>query len=143
MERAPRSSLNGAFSDTRETAIRAAVRHDGANALDRVYEAERRVQQRARLRICKRQLNQHPNGQELRPLAEPICYTAIMRIQRGNYPGASEFAYFDKNIYEMSLDECRSLLQCILHRAGPADEHGPMMYRELEIAEQCVKEGGS
>jgi len=64
-----------------------------------------------------------------------------MKIIRGDYPGASEFAYFDKDVHAMTLEECRSLLECILHRAAPGDPNSQLVYRELEIAEQCHKEG--
>lgn len=66
-----------------------------------------------------------------------------MKIKRGDYPGASEFAYFDKDVREMDLEECRSLLEHVLHRAAPGHDNAEMVYRELSIAEQCWKESGA
>ncbi len=63
-----------------------------------------------------------------------------MKIPRGDYDGASQFAYFDKPVNDMTLDECRSLLMAILHRAMPGENNASVVYRELEIAEQCWKE---
>ncbi len=62
-------------------------------------------------------------------------------IKRGTYDGASEFAYFNKPTTEMSLVECRELLDQILQRAMPAEDPDGRMYRSLEIAEQNWKEG--
>jgi hypothetical protein len=64
-----------------------------------------------------------------------------MMIKRGTYDGASRFAYFDKPITEMSLVECRELLEHILLRAMPAEDRDGRMFRSLEIAEQTCKEG--
>ena len=64
-----------------------------------------------------------------------------MNIKRGNYPGSSEFAHFDKDFRAMNLEECRSLLECILQRASPGEINAVDTYSELEIAEQCWKEG--
>ena len=66
-----------------------------------------------------------------------------MKTRRGDYDGASEFVYFDRDVREMDLEECRSLLECILHRAIPGEKRADMVYRELSIAEQAWKEGGS
>jgi hypothetical protein len=64
-----------------------------------------------------------------------------MKIKRGIYPGASEFAYFDKDVHEMNLEECRALLECVLHRAMPGETNSEIVYRELSIAEQFWMEG--
>ncbi len=64
-------------------------------------------------------------------------------IKRGTYDGASEFAYFNKPITEMSLVECRQLLDHILLRAMPAEDRDGRIFRSLEIAEQKWKEGSS
>lgn len=64
-----------------------------------------------------------------------------MIINRGTYDGASQFAYFDKSTAEMSLVECRQLLDHILLRAMPAEDRDGRMFRSLEIAEQHWKEG--
>jgi hypothetical protein len=66
-----------------------------------------------------------------------------MMIKRGNYDGASRFAYFDKPTTEMSLVECRELLDHILQRAMPCEDPDGRMYRSLEVAEQNWKEGTS
>lgn len=63
-----------------------------------------------------------------------------MKTARGDYEGASEFAYFDKPVQHMTIEECRSLLTCILHRAMPGEDNAKVVYRELEIAEQVWKE---
>ncbi len=64
-----------------------------------------------------------------------------MKLVQGDYPGASQFAEFDKNVQAMSLEECRGLLECILHRASPVDEESALIFDYLAIAEQCWKEG--
>lgn len=64
-----------------------------------------------------------------------------MKVKRGDYPGASEFAYFNRDVREMSLEECRGLLECILHRAAPGMDNADLMFKELAIAEQCEAEG--
>lgn len=68
-----------------------------------------------------------------------------MRTHRGDYAGASEFALFDKAVRAMDLEECRCLLECILHRAMPGSNGmtSDLVYRELSIAEQFWREGGS
>lgn len=63
-----------------------------------------------------------------------------MRTRRGDYDGASEFAYFKRPVQEMDLAECRSLLECILHRAMPGEDNAAVVYRALEIAERCMLE---
>lgn len=65
-----------------------------------------------------------------------------MKLRKGNYPGASTFAYFDKPTENMTRKEMQSLLECILHRAMPGEQHAALMERELAIAEQQWKEGG-
>lgn len=64
-----------------------------------------------------------------------------MRTKRGDYPGASEFAYFDQDVREMSLEDCRSLLECILHRAMPGEPNAPIVYYELSVAEENWRSG--
>jgi hypothetical protein len=63
-----------------------------------------------------------------------------MRIKGGTYKGASLFAYFDKPTTEMSLVECRKLLDHILQRAMPSEDPDGRIFRSLEIAEQNYKE---
>jgi len=63
-----------------------------------------------------------------------------MRLVRGDYPGASEFAHFDQSIYRMNEEELRSLLSAILNRASPGEENAAMLYRELQLAEENWKE---
>ncbi len=64
-----------------------------------------------------------------------------MNIKRGTYPGASQFAHFERDIYEMNLDECRDLLECILQRAMPGETSADFVFRELAIAEEAWREG--
>lgn len=63
-----------------------------------------------------------------------------MKIQRGDYDGASRFAYFDRDIHSMNLDECRRLLQCILWQAMPCETHADEVYNALQVAERVCKE---
>lgn len=63
-----------------------------------------------------------------------------MKVHRGDYEGASRFAYFDKPVQDMNLEECRGLLMAILHRAMPGEDNAELVYKELAIAEQCCKE---
>lgn len=63
-----------------------------------------------------------------------------MKIHRGDYEGASRFAYFDKPVDQMNIDECHELLMAILHRAMPGEDNSEIVYKELGIAEQCWKE---
>ncbi len=63
-----------------------------------------------------------------------------MKIQRGDYEGASQFAYFDKPVDRMTPDECRSLLACILFAAMPGAQDSEIVYHALEVAEQISKE---
>jgi hypothetical protein len=65
-----------------------------------------------------------------------------MKIRRGDYSGASEFAYFDKDIYSMSADEARSLLQFILHEAAPGEQDASIVYEHLARAEEKARELG-
>lgn len=62
-----------------------------------------------------------------------------MTTTRGTYPGASEFARFDKPIHEMTLDECHALLTFILHEASPGSNNATAVYRALEVAEENAK----
>lgn len=62
-----------------------------------------------------------------------------MKLHRGNYDGASEFAYFDKPVNKMSLEECRGLLETILHQASPGMTHHAAMYEALGWAEEAHK----
>ncbi len=70
-----------------------------------------------------------------------MCYSKGMMIKRGTYDGASEFAYFDKPTTEMSLVECRELLDHILQRAMPSEDPDGWMFGELQIAEENCQEG--
>ena len=63
-----------------------------------------------------------------------------MKLKRGTYPGASEFAYFDTPVEKMSAEEMRGLLQCILHRASPGELNAELVFRELEIAEENARQ---
>lgn len=65
-----------------------------------------------------------------------------MKLKRGTYPGASEFAFFNATIEEMSIEEMRSLLQCILHRASPGELNARVVFGELAIAERNARELG-
>jgi hypothetical protein len=63
-----------------------------------------------------------------------------MKIIRGDYPGASRFAYFDTPLEALNPEQLRALLQAILHRAMPGETNHELMMHELKIAEQCWKE---
>ena len=65
-----------------------------------------------------------------------------MKIKRGSYPGASEFAEFDVPVCLMSQEQMAALLSAILHRAMPGEEHCDVVYQALEIAEELVREQG-
>lgn len=65
-----------------------------------------------------------------------------MKIQRGDYPGASRFAYFDTEIKDLTPVQMASLLQCILHQAMPGEDNAEIVYKALAIAEQVWKERG-
>ena len=58
-----------------------------------------------------------------------------MKLKRGTYPGASEFAYFDVPVGQMRKSYMRALLECILHRAATGERNAEVIFRELEIAE--------
>jgi hypothetical protein len=65
-----------------------------------------------------------------------------MILKRGTYPGASEFAYFDKDLNSMSGDTARSLLEFILHEAHPGMDNWEIIFAALERAEQKAREQG-
>lgn len=65
-----------------------------------------------------------------------------MKIKRGSYAGASEFAEFDVPVSVMSREQMAALLGAILHRAMPGEKHCDVVYRALEIAEELVREQG-
>jgi hypothetical protein len=66
----------------------------------------------------------------------------FMMTKRGNYPGASEFAYFDKEINSMSAESARSLLNFILHEAAPGEQDSDVVYEHLKRAEEKAREQG-
>lgn len=65
-----------------------------------------------------------------------------MRTSRGDYPGASLFAKFDKDTADMTEDEMRALLDHILFQAMPGEEHATEFALKLSIAEQQTREAG-
>jgi hypothetical protein len=65
-----------------------------------------------------------------------------MKTKRGNYPGASEFAYFDQDINSMSTETVRSLLSFILHEAAPGEQDSDVVYEHLKRAEEKAREQG-
>lgn len=65
-----------------------------------------------------------------------------MKTERGNYPGASEFAYFDKDLQRMSEGEMRSLLHFILYEASPGEQDADITYEHLARAEEKAREQG-
>ena len=65
-----------------------------------------------------------------------------MKIKRGSYAGASDFAEFDVPVILMSREQKEALLIAILHRAMPGEEHCDVVYQALKIAEQLVREQG-
>lgn len=65
-----------------------------------------------------------------------------MKTRRGNYPGASEFAYFDADISSMSAETARSLLNFILHEAAPGEQDAGVVYEHLKRAEEKAREQG-
>lgn len=58
-----------------------------------------------------------------------------MKIIRGDYPGASEFAYFDADLHAMSPEAMRCLLTHILHQASPGHTHAGVVFEALSWAE--------
>jgi hypothetical protein len=67
-----------------------------------------------------------------------------MKLNRGDYDGASWFAQFDKSLDRMTALEMRCLLEHILHRASPGDnEWSGEMYRQLQIVEDLAREQGA
>jgi len=58
-----------------------------------------------------------------------------MKLQRGNYPGASEFAHFDRSLDTMSPAEMRQLLEHILYQAAPGHPHAAAVFEALSWAE--------
>ncbi len=65
-----------------------------------------------------------------------------MKIKRGSYAGASEFAEFDVPVCLMSKEQMAALLGAILHRAMPGEQDYYVVYQALEIAEEVVREQG-
>lgn len=65
-----------------------------------------------------------------------------MKLQRGDYPGASEFAYFDKALDQMTPAQMRFLLEFILHEASPGASYATCTFRALEMAEAKAREQG-
>jgi hypothetical protein len=65
-----------------------------------------------------------------------------MKTKRGNYDGASEFAYFDKDVQQMTENEMRSLLQFILHEAAPGEQDFDVVFEHLARAEEKAREQG-
>ena len=63
-----------------------------------------------------------------------------MKILRGNYPGASEFAFFDASLNTMSPEEMRCLLTHILHQASPGHTHAAAVFEALSWAESNASE---
>jgi hypothetical protein len=67
----------------------------------------------------------------------------IMKIEKGNYEGASGFAYFDRDVRAMSEKEMRVLLQCILHQAMPGEDFADNVYEALKRAEASARESAA
>jgi hypothetical protein len=63
-----------------------------------------------------------------------------MKIERGDYEGASRFAYFETDLDSMSRDQMKRLLECIAHRADPGETNCLVMYQELALAETVYLE---
>jgi hypothetical protein len=67
-----------------------------------------------------------------------------MKITRGNYDGASEFAQFDKSLDCMTPNEIRCVLEHILHLASPGVSGvSHLIYGQLTLAEQLAREQGA
>lgn len=66
-----------------------------------------------------------------------------MKLKRGNYDGASEFAYFDKPLEAMTQEEMKCLLEHILHLASPGDPDWAEFYDRLALAERLAREQGA
>lgn len=65
-----------------------------------------------------------------------------MKTKRGDYEGASQFAYFDKDLQRMTEHEMRSLLHFILHEAAPGEQDCDIVYEHLARAEEKAREQG-
>jgi hypothetical protein len=63
-----------------------------------------------------------------------------MKLERGDYEGASLFAMFDKKINDMTEAEAKLLLLNILHQAMPGATNHRAIYRALARAEATYKE---
>ena len=63
-----------------------------------------------------------------------------MRVVRGDYPGDSEFAKFDRDLESMSPDEMRCLLEGLLLMASPGECCGVVLRGMLECAERRAAE---
>lgn len=61
-----------------------------------------------------------------------------MKIMRHPNPEIGTFLAFDKDVGAMSREEMKGLLECILHRGGPGQDHAETVMRELEIAEEAA-----
>jgi len=71
------------------------------------------------------------------------CSLFAMKLIRGTYDGASEMAYFDKDIAAMSPLEMKRLLECILHGAATGEDHAQIMFYELARAEEAARVSAS
>lgn len=65
-----------------------------------------------------------------------------MKTKRGNYPGASEFAHFDKDLTAMDHETLVSLMQFILFEASPGEQDSDVVYEHLARAEEKAREQG-
>ena len=63
-----------------------------------------------------------------------------MRIVRGDYPGASEFAKFDRDLETMSPDEMRGILELLQLMASPGERSSLIVREILEAAERRAAE---
>ena len=64
---------------------------------------------------------------------------APMKLTRGTYEGASEFAKFDRPTEEMTPLQMEYLLDSILERATPGLPNADLIFAELAIAEENAR----
>lgn len=65
-----------------------------------------------------------------------------MKTKRGDYPGASEFASFDKDLTGMDREALATLLQFILFEASPGEQDSDVVFEHLARAEEKAREQG-
>lgn len=65
-----------------------------------------------------------------------------MKLEKGNYDGASTFAFFDKPVEAMTEEQAKALLAHILHQAMPGEPYQNAVLYALALAEERAREQG-